>query len=101
MIQDLLQRSRGNEPDERTNLKEKIMETMMTYDEVLEEIYALPVGQIISDQAAETVQSWYDYEICAGRINVAYLMASSHERLCLDHLFDYIIYRVSYGSLLD
>lgn len=66
---------------------------MMTYDEVLEEIYALPVGALISDHAADTIKSWYHENIWQNIFCATYLMASSYEKLCLDHLRDYCIRR--------
>lgn len=64
----------------------------MTFDEVLEEIYALPIGETISDQAARTIIGWYCDEDIEAPTSVVYLMASSYEKLCLDHLADYYDY---------
>lgn len=66
----------------------------MNLEQVLREIRNMPVGCIISDEAAESILWWYrDYfatEVIFKDGSI-YKEASDYERLCIDHLRAWMI----------
>lgn len=87
--------------------------TMSEFESVLKEIRFLPIGQDISELAARTIASWYNdgssWEVqqfvYSGEIVTkdlfwiitkqgrVYDEATAEEKLCLDHLGEYLVNR--------